>query len=148
MRSGVPAIALSVRKQPGTNTVAVVDSRDQDGRRKLGKSLPAGFSVDVVRDNSIQIRTSAKQVLEHLVIGALLAALVVLLFLGSLRSTFIAAISIPVLIISTFGLDGAFGFTLNMMTLLALAGARGRHRDRRCDRRPREHLPVRSTRRR
>ncbi|HTL38619.1 MAG TPA: efflux RND transporter permease subunit, partial [Kofleriaceae bacterium] len=61
----------------------------------------------------------------HLVIGALLAALVVLLFLGSLRSTIIAAIAIPVSIISTFGLMMIAHFTLNMMTLLALALAVG-----------------------
>ena len=73
----------------------------------------------------MQIRTSASQVLEHLVVGALLAALVVLLFLGSLRSTIIAAISIPVSIVSTFGLMMVAGFTLNLMTLLALALAVG-----------------------
>jgi hydrophobic/amphiphilic exporter-1 (mainly G- bacteria), HAE1 family len=79
----------------------------------------------VVRDNSLQIRTSASQVLEHLVVGAGLAALVVLLFLGSLRSTIVAAISIPVSIVSTFGLMMIAGFTLNLMTLLALALAVG-----------------------
>ena len=124
VRNGVPAIALSVRKQSGTNTVAVVDAV----RRAVGQlksQLPEGYTVDVVRDNSVQIRTSASQVLEHLVLGALLAALVVLLFLGSLRSTVIAAISIPVSIISTFGLMKVAGFTLNLMTLLALALAVG-----------------------
>src|SRR5678816_3099094 len=94
-------------------------------RDRLKTSLPPGYSVDVVRDNSIQIRTSASQVLEHLVVGAFLAALVVLLFLGSLRSTVIAAIAIPVSIVSTFGLMMVAGFTLNMMTLLALALAVG-----------------------
>ncbi|NVB79528.1 MAG: efflux RND transporter permease subunit, partial [Kofleriaceae bacterium] len=123
-RNGIPAIALSVRKQTGTNTVAVVDAV-KAAAADLQKNLPAGYSVDVVRDNSIQIRTSAEQVLEHLVIGALFAALVVLLFLGSLRSTIIAAIAIPVSIISTFGLMMMAGFTLNMMTLLALALAVG-----------------------
>ena len=124
VRNGTAAIALSVRKQTGTNTVAVVNSVIV-AVGELKASLPPGYSVDIVRDNSIQIRTSAQQVLEHLVIGAGLAALVVLLFLGSLRSTIIAAISIPVSIISTFGLMNAFGFTLNMMTLLALALAVG-----------------------
>ncbi|MDB4952720.1 MAG: multidrug efflux transporter, partial [Myxococcales bacterium] len=123
-RNGIPAIALSVRKQTGTNTVAVVDSV-KAAVTALQKSLPAGYSVDIVRDNSIQIRTSAQQVLEHLILGAGLAALVVLLFLGSLRSTIIAAISIPVSIISTFGLMMVAHFTLNMMTLLALALAVG-----------------------
>ena len=124
VRNGVPAIALLVRKQTGTNTVAVVDNV-QRAVAKLKTQLPAGYTVDVVRDNSVQIRTSASQVLEHLVLGALLAALVVLLFLGSLRSTVIAAISIPVSIISTFGVMKAMGFTLNLMTLLALALAVG-----------------------
>jgi len=124
VRNGVPAIALSVRKQTGTNTVAVVDSV-KDAVEELGKSLPPGYTVDVVRDNSIQIRTAADQVLEHLIVGAGLAALVVLLFLGSLRSTIIAAVAIPVSIISTFGLMMVAGFTLNMMTLLALALAVG-----------------------
>jgi hydrophobic/amphiphilic exporter-1 (mainly G- bacteria), HAE1 family len=122
VRNGTPAIALSVRKQTGTNTVAVVDAV-KAAVDEL--KLPPGYSVDVVRDNSIQIRTSAEQVLEHLIVGALLAALVVLLFLGSLRSTIIAAIAIPVSIISTFGLMMIAGFTLNMMTLLALALAVG-----------------------
>jgi hydrophobe/amphiphile efflux-1 (HAE1) family protein len=124
VRNGEPAIALSVRKQTGTNTVAVVDNV-KNAVAGLKAQLPAGYSVDVVRDNSVQIRTSASQVLEHLVLGAGLAALIVLLFLGSLRSTVIAAISIPVSIISTFGLMMVAGFTLNLMTLLALALAVG-----------------------
>ncbi len=124
VRNGTPAIALSVRKQTGTNTVAVVDNVRR-AVENFKSQLQAGYSVDVVRDNSVQIRTSASQVLEHLVLGALLAALVVLLFLGSLRSTVIAAISIPVSIISTFGLMKMAGFTLNLMTLLALALAVG-----------------------
>ena len=123
-RNNEKAIALSVRKQSGTNTVAVVDLVKAQVI-ELQKSLPKGYTVDVVRDNSIQIRTSANQVLEHLILGAGLAALVVLLFLGSLRSTVIAAISIPVSIISTFGLMMLAHFTLNLMTLLALALAVG-----------------------
>ncbi len=123
-RNGEPAIALSVRKQSGTNTVAVVDSVINQ-MVALRANLPPGYTVDIVRDNSIQIRTSASQVLEHLILGALLAALVVLVFLGSLRSTLIAAISIPVSIISTFGLMMLANFTLNLMTLLALALAVG-----------------------
>jgi hydrophobe/amphiphile efflux-1 (HAE1) family protein len=124
VRNGTAAIALSVRKQSGTNTVAVVDVVTQ-ALTELRAQMPAGYAVDIVRDNSVQIRTSASQVLEHLVVGALLAALVVLLFLGSLRSTVIAAISIPVSIVSTFGLMMIAGFTLNLMTLLALALAVG-----------------------
>jgi hydrophobe/amphiphile efflux-1 (HAE1) family protein len=124
VRDGVSSVVLAVRKQSGTNTVGVVE-RVKAALPSLQKVLPPGYSLEVVRDNSEQIRTSASQVLEHLVLGSFLAALVVLLFLGSLRSTFIAAIAIPVSIVSTFALIRGFGFTLNMMTLLALARAVG-----------------------
>jgi hydrophobe/amphiphile efflux-1 (HAE1) family protein len=123
-RNGVPAVALSVRKQSGTNTVAVVDAVKAAVAEQRSQ-LPAGYTVDIVRDNSEQIRTSTHQVLEHLVIGSLLAAFIVLMFLGSFRSTIIAAVSIPVSIIATFGLMMVAGFTLNMLTLLALALAVG-----------------------
>jgi HAE1 family hydrophobic/amphiphilic exporter-1 len=124
MRDGVAAVALSVRKQSGTNTVEVVDAVTAAVEEQR-ETLPAGYTVDVVRDNSEQIRTSTHQVLEHLVIGSLLAAFIVLLFLGSVRSTIIAAVSIPVSIVATFGLMMVAGFTLNMLTLLALALAVG-----------------------
>ena len=123
-RNGAKAIALLIRKQSGTNTVAVVDAIKK-GVTDMTSSLPPGYSVDIVRDNSQQIRVSANQVLEHLVLGALLAAIVVLIFLGSFRSTIIAALSIPVSIIATFALMKIAGFTLNLMTLLALALAVG-----------------------
>jgi HAE1 family hydrophobic/amphiphilic exporter-1 len=124
VRDGTSSVVLSIRKQSGTNTVAVVE-RVKAAMAGLAASLPAGYSIEVVRDNSELIKTSAAQVLEHLVIGAFLAAGIVLLFLGSVRSTIIAAISIPVSIVSTFALISAAGFTLNMMTLLALALAVG-----------------------
>jgi len=123
-RNGVPAIALSVRKQSGTNTIAVVD-RVTAAVHELAAGLPAGYRLDVVRDNAVQTRASADLVIEHLIVGSLLAALIVLLFLGNVRSTIIAAVSIPVSIIATFGLMKLAGFTLNFLTLLALALAVG-----------------------
>jgi HAE1 family hydrophobic/amphiphilic exporter-1 len=124
LRDGVPTVVLSVTKQSGTNTVSVVD-RVKAAIDGIEATLPPGYTIDTVRDNSEQIRTSVGQVIEHLILGSLLAALVVLVFLGSLRSTIIAAVSIPVSVISTFALVSWFGFTLNMMTLLALALAVG-----------------------
>ncbi len=119
-RDGVPSVVLAVRKQSGGNTVEVVDLATA-AVADLLPSLPDGVSLEIVRDNSETIRTSIDSVLEHLVLGGLLAALVVLIFLGDLRSTVIAAISIPVSLIGTFALMSWIGFTLNMMTLLALA---------------------------
>ncbi|MBK7073109.1 MAG: efflux RND transporter permease subunit [Myxococcales bacterium] len=124
MRDGAPAILLAVRKQSGSNTVAVVDAA-KAAVAEIADALPPGVTLEVVRDNSEVIRTSADQVTEHLVLGAILAAVVVLVFLGSLRSTVIAAVSIPISIIGTFALMRMAGFTLNLMTLLALALAVG-----------------------
>jgi HAE1 family hydrophobic/amphiphilic exporter-1 len=121
---GESTVVLSIRKQSGQNTVAVVDAI-RDRLTTIEKSLPPGSKLNVVRDNSQVIRTSLNAVKEHLVLGAILAALIVLIFLGDVRSTFIAALSIPISIIGTFALMWAVGFTLNMITLLALALAVG-----------------------
>jgi hydrophobic/amphiphilic exporter-1 (mainly G- bacteria), HAE1 family len=121
---GERTVTLSVRKQSGTNTVEVVDAVLKR-LAEVKKTLPAGISLEVVRDNSAPIRTGVGAVKEHLIVGALLAAAVVLLFLGNARSTFIAAVSIPISIIGTFALMWFQGFTLNMITLLALALAVG-----------------------
>jgi HAE1 family hydrophobic/amphiphilic exporter-1 len=121
---GKPAIVLSVRKQSGTNTIAVVDAV-KDRVQDIQKVLPSGYSLRVVRDNSGTIRTSVDAVKEHLILGAIFAAIIVLIFLGSVRSTLIAAIAIPVSIIGTFGLMAYQGFTLNTITMLALALAVG-----------------------
>jgi HAE1 family hydrophobic/amphiphilic exporter-1 len=121
---GKESVVLSVRKQSGQNTVAVVDAV----RARLGElqtSLPAGCELRVVRDESASIRTSVNAVKEHLVLGAVFAAVIVLIFLGNWRSTIIAALAIPVSIVGTFGLMWVMGFTLNIITLLALALAVG-----------------------
>jgi hydrophobic/amphiphilic exporter-1 (mainly G- bacteria), HAE1 family len=124
LRDGSPAVLLSIRKQSGSNSVAVVDevrARMHDVEREL----PAGYKLEVVRDNTATIRTSVHAVTEHLILGALFAGAVVLLFLGNLRSTVIAAVAIPVSIIGTFALMWWQGFSLDTITLLALALAVG-----------------------
>ena len=95
------------------------------GWPKSRRSRPAGYNIRVVRDQSEFIRASIDSVEEHLVLGSILAALVVLVFLWNWRSTLIAAIAIPTSIIATFGLIWYQGFTLNSMTMLALTLAVG-----------------------
>jgi hydrophobe/amphiphile efflux-1 (HAE1) family protein len=122
--NGTRTVILTVRKQSGTNTIEVVDqvmARVKD----LNKELPAGYSISVQRDGSEVIRTGTHAVQEHLVLGALFAAIIVLIFLGNIRSTVIAAVAIPTSIIGTFALMYARGYTLNTITLLALALAVG-----------------------
>ena len=121
---GVSSIVLSVRKQSGENTVAVV-AAIRERLQEVRKTLPRGYALEIVRDNSTVIENGVAAVKEHLVVGAIFAALVVLLFLGNVRSTLIAAIAIPASIIATFGLMWIEGFTLNSITLLALALAVG-----------------------
>jgi HAE1 family hydrophobic/amphiphilic exporter-1 len=121
---GVGTVLLSVRRQSGTNTVEVV--RDVKERlAETASALPTGYETRVVRDGAEFIEASIHSVEEHLIVGSILAALVVLLFLNNLRSTVIAAIAIPTSIIATFGVIWYMGFTLNLMTMLALTLAVG-----------------------
>ncbi|HEV8344983.1 MAG TPA: efflux RND transporter permease subunit [Vicinamibacterales bacterium] len=117
--NGAGTVLLQVRRQSGTNTVEVVDAvLERLGDLKAG--LPPGYNVRVVRDTSEFIKAAIHYVEEHLIVGSILAALVVLLFLTNLRSTVISAIAIPTSIVATFGLIWYMGFTLNLMTMLAL----------------------------
>ncbi len=122
--NGEPGVMLTVRRQSGTNTVQVVDAV-RERLAEVTPLAPAGYEIRVVRDLSEFIRASIHSVEEHLVLGSILAAAVVLVFLWNWRSTIIAAIAIPTSIIATFGLIWYQGFTLNSMTMLALTLAVG-----------------------
>jgi hydrophobe/amphiphile efflux-1 (HAE1) family protein len=124
LQNGTRTVVLSIIKQSGANTVALVDAL-KERMVDIKKTIPAGYKLTVVRDDSRVIRTSVNAVNEHLILGSILAALVVLLFLGNARSTIIAALAIPTSIIGTFTLMWLQGFTLNVITLLALALAVG-----------------------
>jgi len=114
-----PALLLEVRRQSGTNTVDIVNAV-KARLAELKKGLPAGYSLDVVRDQSIFILASFHTIREHLILGSLLAALVVLLFMQNVRATIIAAIAIPTSIISTFAAMDFAGITLNGPSMLGL----------------------------
>jgi HAE1 family hydrophobic/amphiphilic exporter-1 len=122
--SGKATVLLTIRRQSGVNTVAMVDAVNER-LAEIKEITPPGYKVWVVRDLSEFIRASIKTVEEHLVLGSILAALVVLVFLWNWRSTIIAAIAIPTSIIATFGLIWYEDFTLNSMTMLALTLAVG-----------------------
>ena len=87
--------------------------------------MPAGVSIEIIRDNSTFIKASVASLEEHLLWGSLLASLVVMLFIRNIRSVIIAALAIPTSIIATFTLLKAMDFTLNNMTLLGLTLAVG-----------------------
>ncbi|MGE0680445.1 MAG: efflux RND transporter permease subunit [Candidatus Binatia bacterium] len=121
---GKNAVSLIVRKQSGTNTVSTVDAV-HERLSEVRQLLPPGVEVQITRDQSDFIRESVKEVQKHLWLGALFASIIVFFFLGNLRSTLIAAVSIPVSIIATYTLLAAAGFSLNRITLLGLTLAVG-----------------------
>lgn len=121
---GKRAVILNVRKQSGTNTVAVIDEVKRR-LKELEKRLPAGYRMNIVRDQSVYIEAATHSVQEHLVLGGFLAALVVLLFLGNFRSTVIAALAIPTSIVASFAVMSYLGYSLNVITLLSLTLAVG-----------------------
>ncbi len=121
---GRNAVALVIQKQSGTNSVEVVD-RIKAKVADLSIHLPPGVKVEVVRDISGFIRRSIHEVKLHLVLGGILASIVVMVFMGNLRSTLIAAVAIPTSLIATFTAMRTMGFTLNNLTLLGLVLAVG-----------------------
>ena len=122
--NGKPTVLIYIRKQSGVNTLTTINAI-KARMDQAETSFPAGYKAQVVRDQSQYIQAAVDAVEEHLVVGSILATLVVLIFLLNWRATIIAALSIPASIIATFGLMWAFGFTLNIITLLALTLAVG-----------------------
>src|SRR5437868_5880601 len=117
--NGVPTVILEVRRQSGENTVAVIEGVKAKLAR-LREQVPPDVRLEVIRDQSRYIYAALHEINLHLVLGSILASLVVLAFMRSWRSTFIAAVAIPTSVISAFGMMWALNFTLNSVTMLAL----------------------------
>jgi len=118
--NGQRMIALDVVKNQGENTIEVVDGL-QKAAQALKKELPPGMAADVVRDNSRPIRVAVANVQRTLIEGALLTVGIVFLFLNSWRSTVITGLTLPIALVGTFFFMDLFGFSLNMVTLMALS---------------------------
>lgn len=123
-QGSTPAVRLDVLKQSGENTVVVSD-RVRAALVDLQKELPPDVSARITSDNSDLVRDNVRDVGESLGLGAILTVIVVLLFLRSPRSTITTALSLPSSVITTFAVMYAAGFTVNVMTLLALSLAVG-----------------------
>ncbi len=121
--NGERVLMMSVIKAQGENTIAVVDGIRKamaDMQPFLDAQYP-GLELQTVRDASYPIRTSVKNVQRTMVEGAILTILIVFLFLNSWRSTVITGLTLPIALIGTFLFIYAAGFTINMITLLALS---------------------------
>src|SRR2546422_349351 len=117
--NGVPTVIMEVRRQSGENTVAVIEGVKAKLVR-LRAQVPTDVRLEVIRDQSRDIYAALHEINLHLVLGSIPASLVVLAFMRSWRSTFIAAVAIPTSVVSAFGMMWALNFTLNSVTMLAL----------------------------
>lgn len=122
---GKTCIALDVRRQSGSNTVQVAKDVKAEIARLQQELAPRGVRLEIAKDSSVYIENSVAEVEHHLVIGGIMAVVTVMLFLLNFRSTFISALVLPTAVVSTFILLHVMGFTLNMLTLLALTLAIG-----------------------
>lgn len=118
--NGKPAVALSIQKQSGTNTVEMAHRLHAEVE-KLKEEMPPGMNIDLSFDTAKFIEESKDGAMEELIIGSLLAIVVIFIFLRTVRGTLIAAIAIPASIISTYTFMALMGFTLNFMSLMALS---------------------------
>lgn len=119
-----PTILLAVQKQNGSNTPQVADDA-RKALEKLKSQVPEGTKMEVVSDNSVFIKGSIDSVKLDLVLGAVLATFIVLLFLRDFWITLISAIALPTSVIATFAFLQSMNFTLNMMSTLGLSLAIG-----------------------
>ncbi|MFZ3003463.1 MAG: efflux RND transporter permease subunit [Undibacterium umbellatum] len=121
--NGQRTVALDILKAQGQNTIEVANGLT-DALKALEPQLLAqfpGVKVQVIKDGSRQIRVGVENVRRTLIEGAALTILIVFLFLNSWRSTVITGLTLPVALIGTFLFMDMFGFTINMITLMALS---------------------------
>jgi HAE1 family hydrophobic/amphiphilic exporter-1 len=119
-----PALALEIQKQSGANTVAVADGV-LEAVGQLKKEMPPGVTLSIIKDDSNFIREAIEDVNTTMLIGGLLTVLIVFLFLNSWRSTVITGVTLPISVVAGFIAMRAFGFTLNVLTLMGLSLAIG-----------------------
>jgi len=118
--NGEASVGLGIVKRSDANTVAVADDvfKEMD---KIRAELPSDVRLDIARDRSQFIKDSVDDLFGNIIVGALLTALVLFIFLHTLSGTVIAAVAIPISVIATFILVDFAGFTLNIMSLMGLS---------------------------
>ena len=123
-RTDLPAVLVNVQRQPGANVIEVVD-RVQAMLPQLSASLPAAVELNVLTDRTQSIRASVTSVQHELIFAVGLVVLVTFLFLRNVAATIIPSIAVPLSLIGTFGVMYLAGFSLNILTLMALTIATG-----------------------
>ncbi|MBU1154268.1 MAG: efflux RND transporter permease subunit, partial [Proteobacteria bacterium] len=121
---GMRTVGLGISPRSGANEVAIAQKVRQV-LPELRRTAPEGILIDVATDTTIFTEKSINEVQFQLLLGAIIAALIIFLFLQNLRTTIISAVAIPTSIISTFACMYWMGFTMNNMSMLALVTAVG-----------------------
>ena len=120
----LPAVLINIQRQPGANVIEVVD-RVKAMLPQLSASLPAAVDLKVLSDRTQSIRASVRSVQHELIFAIILVVLVTFVFLRNFASTVIPSIAVPLSLIGTFGVMYLAGFSLNILTLMALTIATG-----------------------
>lgn len=122
--NGAPGVGVGILRQAQSNTVAVSQAV-REVAEDLARTLPAGVKVEISTDDSVFIERSIEEVLISLAIATGIVILVIFLFLRSWRATIIPAVAIPISLIGTLAAMYVAGFSINILTLLALVMATG-----------------------
>lgn len=118
--NGAPTVGIGIIKIPNANTVNIIQEVERRLDEEIRPTLPAGLWIETSSNEAVYIKQMVRSLQEHILEGTLLAALIVWLFLRSLRSTLIVATAIPVSLLGAVAVMYFSGFTFNSMTLLAL----------------------------
>ncbi|TFI57999.1 efflux RND transporter permease subunit [Sphingomonas parva] len=122
--NGVPSVGLGIVRQSGANTLAVAEAAKR-AAEEIKPSLPEGMTVTVASDESLFISRAIEGVYHTLFEAGVLVVIVIFLFLGSWRATLIPAVTVPLCLLASFAVLWAVGFSINLLTLLALVLAIG-----------------------
>ena len=122
--NNTPAVILNIQRQPGANTIEVVD-RIKDLLPQLQASLPAAISVHVLTDRTETIRASVEDVQGELLMTIGLVVAVIFIFLRNVRATIIPSVAVPLSLIGTLGVMYLLDYSLNNLTLMALTISTG-----------------------
>ena len=123
-RNGIPMVACVIIPQPGANYIDIVD-RAYDVMQDLEKDLPADVEAGIAFDNTVFIRNSIDEVKSTIVEAFILVVLIIFLFLRNWRTTLIPVLAIPISLVGAFFIMYLAGFTINILTLLAVVLAIG-----------------------
>lgn len=122
--NGKPAAGMAIRQEPGANALATADAVKKK-MEEMSRYFPHGMKVIYPYDTTPFVRVAIHEVVKTLFEAVLLVFLVMWLFMGNLRATLIPTIAVPVVLLGTFAALGAFGFSINMLTMFAMVLAIG-----------------------